>query len=231
MSTSYKLAVVDPMLQAPKATIEPSKLTSVLSYLHQSGRAHSIRDLESTLPLATAIDESQVRDYVTSLTNESKIRTEKVGNCNWYWAFPAEIKHSRETALTRAYEEKNQAQKALHYLQAQLKEAARPRQDQTEDGIQWMRTKQTMLTREVDAIRVELSSYVESPFQMETIKNRVTEAKAEAEEVTDQILAIEGYMRTQLALDRGTLDLVKKEHYGKEYDHEAKELKELCEPA
>jgi hypothetical protein len=71
----------------------------------------------------------QVKDYLQALSDDNKIRVEKIGSGNWYWSFPSDEKKAKEAMLERAQEEFNKANAALTELQAKVDEAGAARED------------------------------------------------------------------------------------------------------
>jgi hypothetical protein len=70
----------------------------------------------------------QVKDYLQALSDESKIRVEKIGSGNWYWSFPSDEKMAKEAALEKAQEEYNKAAAVVGDLQAKVDEAGAARE-------------------------------------------------------------------------------------------------------
>jgi hypothetical protein len=74
----------------------------------------------------------QVKDYLQALSDDNKIRVEKIGSGNWYWSFPSDEKISREAALEKAQEEYNKAAAIVADLQAKVDEAGAAREEDNE---------------------------------------------------------------------------------------------------
>ena len=69
----------------------------------------------------------QVKDYLQALSDDNKIRVEKIGSGNWYWSFPADEKKAKETALKKAQEEFDKANATVNELQAKVDDAGAAR--------------------------------------------------------------------------------------------------------
>jgi hypothetical protein len=69
----------------------------------------------------------QVKDYLQALSDENKIRVEKIGSGNWYWSFPSDDKKTKVAALEKAQEEFNKANATVTELQAKIDEAGAAR--------------------------------------------------------------------------------------------------------
>lgn len=74
----------------------------------------------------------QVKDYLQALSDDNKIRVEKIGSGNWYWSFPADEKKAKDAALEKAHDEYNKANATLAELQAKVDGADAARADDEE---------------------------------------------------------------------------------------------------
>ena len=117
--------------KAPKTQPNPQKAASILAWFHMTAQAHSIKDLEKTLPHVSSINGMQVKDYLQALSDDNKIRVEKIGSGNWYWSFPADEKKAKGAALKKAQEEHDKANAITVELQAKVDNARAAR---TEDA-------------------------------------------------------------------------------------------------
>jgi hypothetical protein len=115
--------------QAPKSTANAVKQATILAWFHKTAVAHSIKDLEKAIPSVASINGMQVKDYLQALSDDNKIRVEKIGSGNWYWSFPSDEKKAKEAMLERAQEEFNKANATLTELQAKVDEAGAARED------------------------------------------------------------------------------------------------------
>lgn len=66
-----------------------------------------------------------------ALSDDNRIRVEKIGSGNWYWSFPSDEKMAKEAAFEKAQEEYNKAATVVADLQAKVDEAGAARE---EDG-------------------------------------------------------------------------------------------------
>lgn len=71
----------------------------------------------------------QVKDYLQALSDDNKIRVEKIGSGNWYWSFPADEKKAKEAALQKAQEEHAKASAVVAELEAKVESAGAARAD------------------------------------------------------------------------------------------------------
>ncbi|KAF6235733.1 hypothetical protein HO173_005928 [Letharia columbiana] len=112
---------------APKTLPPIAKQNLILTYLHNSRTAHSIKELEKALPSVASINGMQVKDYLQALSDEGKIRVEKIGSGNWYWSFLSEEKKSRDNVLGMLKEELAKVEASLGELEEKLREASEKR--------------------------------------------------------------------------------------------------------
>lgn len=115
------------MSKAPKTQPNPQKAASILAWFHKTAQAHSIKDLEKTLPQVSSINGMQVKDYLQALSDDNKIRVEKIGSGNWYWSFPADEKKAKDAALEKAQDEHKKADATVTELQAKVDNAGAAR--------------------------------------------------------------------------------------------------------
>jgi hypothetical protein len=119
-------------VQAPKITANAAKQALILAWFHKTAVAHNIKDLEKALPSVGSISGMHVKDYLQSLSDDNKIRVEKIGSGNWYWSFPSDDKKSKELALEKAQDEYTKASAVVADLQARVDEAGAAREEDEE---------------------------------------------------------------------------------------------------
>lgn len=219
---------------APKVSTNAAKQALVLAWFHKTAAAHSIRDLEKALPSIASINGMQVKDYLQALSDDSKIRVEKIGSGNWYWSFPSDEKKVKEAALDKAQDEHNKAAATANELQAKVDEAGAAR---GEDEEMLMGTggdrktcikKHADLVKELEALRVDLAAYSEhDPIEMDKKKQEVQTLRAETESYTDKILSMEGWLKEHMGGDREQMDMMMRMCYGEEFDEEEGGLHDL----
>lgn len=113
-------------------TASATKQALILAWFHKTAIAHSIKDLEKALPSVASINGMQVKDYLQALSDDNKIRVEKIGSGNWYWSFPSEEKKTKEAALEKAQEEYNKATAVVDDLRVKVDEAGAARENDEE---------------------------------------------------------------------------------------------------
>jgi hypothetical protein len=116
-------------MQAPKITANAAKQALILAWFRKTAVAHSIKDLEKALPSVASINGMQVKDYLQSLSDDNRIRVEKIGSGNWYWCFPSDEKKAKEAVLEKAQEEYQKAATIVADLQVKVDEAGAAREE------------------------------------------------------------------------------------------------------
>ena len=168
----------------------------------------------------------QVKDYLQALSDEGRIRVEKIGSGNWYWSFLSEEKKSRDNVLGKLKEELGKVQDSLGELEAKVREASEKRGEDDEDRGRLV-SAQLELNGEVEILKKELEGYKDGdPGEVERRRKESVALQAKAEVWTDNIGILEGYALGLMGGDREYLNAVKRELYGDEYV-EGEGLKEL----
>ena len=168
----------------------------------------------------------QVKDYLQALSDEGKIRVEKIGSGNWYWSFLSEERKSRENVLGKLKEELAKVEGALQELEEKVKEASEKRGEDDEERGELVSAR-LELDGEVGVLRKELEGYKDGdPGEVERKRKEIEALRARAEVWTDNIGLLEGYMMNLMGGDKERMDGMKRELYGDEYV-EGEGLKEL----
>lgn len=175
----------------------------------------------------------QVKDYLQALSDENKIRVEKIGSGNWYWSFASEEKAAKEAVLGKVKEERERAGRAVEELKRKVEDAQREREEDGDmlmegEGREGLQATLKELTGEIEGLRCELSGYSENdPVEVERKRQRMGKCRGEAEKWTEQIQSMEGWFKDQVGGDREQLTGLKRNFYGDEFDDEEQGLKEL----
>ena len=167
------------------------------------------------------------------LQDESKIRAEKIGSGNWYWAFVSDDKIARQKALDVAQGAYDKALATDNELKSKLAEAEAQRRGDDEMLEEGGETREELLSMkksleaEIEALRRELATYSDNdPTEVERKTKNAAEWKVATEGFTDDIYSMEGWLRDKMGGGEA-LDALLQETYGKEYDEEVRGLKEL----
>ncbi|KAI9767580.1 MAG: hypothetical protein M1840_005617 [Geoglossum simile] len=206
---------------APKTLPPAAKQALILNFLQNSRTVHSIKDLEKALPSVASINGMQVKDYLQALSDDGKIRVEKIGSGNWYWSFLSEEKKTREKIMEGLNVEKEKVAASIAELEGKIGDegAARGDDSEDEDGQDRQSMKETYanLQHQAAALRMELSSYNNNdPSEVLRRKEQITTLMASAERWTDNIYALESYL-LEVTQDREAIENLRREYYGSEY--------------
>lgn len=168
----------------------------------------------------------QVKDYLQALSDEGKIRVEKIGSGNWYWSFLSEEKKSREDTLGSLKEELAKVEGSLGELEAKVKEASENRGKDDEDRGGLVSAK-LELEGEIGVLKKELEGFEDGdPGEVERRRNEVKDLQGRAEMWTENVEVLESYILGMLCGDKAGLNGMRRELYGDEYV-EGEGLKEL----
>ena len=212
--------------QAPKSLPPIAKQNLILTYLHKSRTAHSIKELEKALPSVASINGMQVKDYLQALSDEGRVRVEKIGSGNWYWSFISEEKRSRDSVLEKLKDELLKVEGSLEDLEEKVREASGKR-GEDDEGRGGLVSAKLELDGEVRVLKKELEGYKDGdPGEVERRRKEIKALQARAETWTDNIGILEGHMLGLLGGSREGLDEMKREVYGDEYV-EGEGLKEM----
>lgn len=73
----------------------------ILNYLRQSRTCHTLKELEKALPGVASIHQMGVKDMIKELTDENKVRVEKIGSNNWYWCWAGEEAKDKKNKIAQ----------------------------------------------------------------------------------------------------------------------------------
>ena len=198
----------------------------MLSYIQNSLTVHSLKDLEKALPSVASINSMQVKDYLQALTDEGKLRVEKIGSGNWYWSFLSDEKRAQVNTLEKLKNEKEKLDDTIIELRARVNEASIRRE---EDGIgrEELVTMHTQLAEEVLRLNEELNGYKDSdPDQIVRKRREIEQFKEKAYRWTENVELLEGWLMKVVGGDTERVDGIKQMFYGDQYI-EGEGLKEL----
>lgn len=172
----------------------------------------------------------QVKDYLQALSDEGKIRVEKIGSGNWYWSFAGEERRAREGVLERLGEEKKKVEVSVEELRGRLEEMERARGDgeeNVESERERLMEREEVLKGEVDLLRAELMGFSENdPDEVERKRVDVETFRQATARWTDNIYILEGYLGKLTGGDKEAVEAVRTMFYGSEHV-EGEGLKEL----
>lgn len=211
--------------QAPKSLPPIAKQNLILKYLQESGTAHTIKELEKSLPSIASINGMQVKDYLQALSDENKIHVEKIGSGNWYWSFLSEERHAREVTLQSLKAEKAKIEATVQGLEDDMNAAHEIRgQDNEREALV---ERNIVLEAEITELKSELEGYKDGdPAEVDRKRKEAERLKSAAEKWTDNILILEGYLKKLTGGDAEAVEGIKRSVYGDEYV-EGEGLREL----
>lgn len=159
----------------------------------------------------------QVKEHLQALSDESKIRVEKIGSGNWYWSFLSEEKKDRQKMLGKLGEEKEKIDVTIDELQARLYQAAGKRDD-GEDGREGLLTQHAQLMEELLVLKDKLNEFRDGdPEELVKKKSEIKRYEEKTGQWVDNLDLLESWLDRVLGGDKGKLERIKRSIYGDEY--------------
>lgn len=153
----------------------------------------------------------QVKDYLQALSDDGRIRVEKIGSGNWYWSFLSEEKRSRDSILGTLKDELAKVESSLGELEEKVRDANEKRGEDDEDGGDLVSAK-LELDGEIGGLKKELEGYKDGdPGEVERRRKEIKALQASAEVWTDNIGILESHMLGLLGGNREGLDEMKRD--------------------
>ncbi|KAI9375199.1 meiotic nuclear division protein 1 [Aspergillus egyptiacus] len=214
----------------PPKLSKSAKQGLILSHLRSTRTCHTLKDLEKMLPSVASINGIQVKDYIQELTDDGKIRVEKIGSGNWYWCFGEDEKKERERQLSQLRKDVERVQASCKRTQADI--VARKKEKASEKGgeEEWTALMQRKKELEEERNRLQAQWTVVSTTGegkgVGQMMEETEEYRQRAQLMTDNIYVLEEYVRKLTGGDREILQAVQRECYGEEYV-EGEGLREL----
>jgi hypothetical protein len=179
------------------------------------------------LPSVASINGMQVKDFITGLLNENKIRMEKIGSNNWYWSFPSDEKRERENVQERLLRESNRLAKAVEQLENELqkKQTAAKEEEGTRDPMDIETERQILLERkavlstEIEPLKIQKAAFEDNGVsKINQRTEEINKWKREIEIWEDNISIMEQYVYKLAGGDRGLVEAIKRQCYGDDYE-------------
>lgn len=133
-------------------------MSLVLSYFRTTSVAHTLKDLEKSLPSAAGISGMLVKDYIAALVADSLLMVEKIGSGNWYWSFPADTKRQKTSMLEQVRKERDKALEQVSAAENAVAVEKERLSDEGEEGGVGLVDR----LKEMQALRVKLVGEVEA---------------------------------------------------------------------
>ncbi|KAJ5676004.1 hypothetical protein N7462_008901 [Penicillium macrosclerotiorum] len=222
----------------PPKLSKGEKQDLILAHLQATGTCHTLKDLEKALPAVASIHSIQVKEYIQTLTDENRLRVEKIGSGNWYWSFGTDERHTREQQLARVKTEVEKARIAHTEAAAALAAATAQHQEESDQigecELEAALGRKTELATEVDGLRARATSAHDSLSHkgVQQLQKELAGFRQQAQQWTDNLYVLEGFLRQLAGGDREIVTAVLRECYGAEYvDGEGlRELDEGMDP-
>ncbi|KAL3430763.1 meiotic nuclear division protein 1 [Aspergillus tetrazonus] len=216
----------------PPKLSKSAKQGLIVSHLRSTRTCHTLKDLEKMLPSVASINSIQVKDYIKELTDEGRIRVEKIGSGNWYWCFGGDEVKERERQLAQLRKEVERVQASCK--RAEADSAVRKEQRDKEFGQggeeEWnkLMERKKALEEERNRLLAEWTtiSTTGEGKSVGQMKDEMEESRQRAQMWTDNIYLLEEYVRKLTGGDRDVMQAVQRECYGDEYV-EGEGLREL----
>jgi predicted nucleic acid-binding Zn-ribbon protein len=170
----------------------------------------------------------QVKDFLKELTDDNKIRIEKIGSGNWYWGFASDDRRQKENVLDNLRIEKERLMNAIGEIETSIAQETVKRQDDVDDVLEevdadaakgCLTSVHDCLTKQLLGLEKELTEYKDNdPTEIEKTREGIKLLREGIEKWTDNIMSLEGYIFEKLARNRGDLAIFQQEFYGVEYE-------------
>jgi hypothetical protein len=175
-----------------------------------------------------SINGIQVKEYIQALTDEGKLRVEKIGSGNWYWIFGSDEKLERERLVGRVKTEVEKTRKSCADAAAALAaETALREREEPDDGENTLESQRDALMATRIALEGEVARLRATELQrissggghksVMQIRRELAEWQTQAQQWTDNIYILEGYLRQLAGGDREVVTAIIRECYGDEY--------------
>ena len=207
-----------------------------MEYFRRSQTCHTLKDLEANLPTAANVNKMQVKDMIKELTDESKVKVEKIGSGNWYWCWAGEELREKQDTLAqleygntpksglmlthwhRAEKSKLEASNALQEQQIKELKCRRATADDNAEH-QELLERVRILETEVNALTIEEQARQTAILgRVEQIMAETDTLKQQAVRDTDNIYAVEfHFLANIMGGDRQKMELLRRECYGAYY--------------
>ncbi|KAL4804441.1 meiotic nuclear division protein 1 [Aspergillus unguis] len=187
------------------------------------------------LPSVASINSIQVKDYIQELTDDGKIRVEKIGSGNWYWCFGGDEKKERERQLSQLRKDVERVRASLKRAHADAAVRKKARDKEMGAGGKKGEGEWTELMERKKALEQERNRLQAEWTAISTtgegkgvgqMKEEIEEFQRLAQQWTDNIYVLEEYVRKLTGGDREVMQAVQRECYGDEYV-EGEGLREL----
>ncbi|GIJ82081.1 hypothetical protein Asppvi_000584 [Aspergillus pseudoviridinutans] len=218
----------------PPKLSKSAKEDLIVAHLRSTRTCHTLKDLEKMLPSVASINGIQVKEYIQNLTDEGKIRVEKIGSGNWYWCFGEDEKRAKQRRLNQLEKEAKALQASYGEAEASLTAKRDKWEEEGEDGASNLAEREELtrrkgeLEKERNLLQAQwiATTTTEEGKGVQQMREEIEEFQKQALMWTDNIYVLEGYLRKLAGGDRDIIAAVQRECYGDEYV-EGEGLREL----
>lgn len=177
-----------------------------------------------------SINSIQVKEYIQGLTDENKIRVEKIGSGNWYWSFTGDVLRERDGRIEGLKREVEKVRGVVQGVEGRVGELRGRRAEEKQEGDgerEGVVSEKGVLEKELGGLRRQLGVLVDGQGKsVRVMKREMDEAREMARVWTDEVYVVEGYLRQVAGGDREAVEAVQRECYGEEFV-EGEGLREL----
>ncbi|KAI9164474.1 Meiotic nuclear division protein 1 [Blastocladiella emersonii ATCC 22665] len=180
------------------------KRKRILEIFHETKDVFQHKDVER-LAKGKGVIMQAVKDVLQNLVDDGLVMCEKIGSSNYYWSFPA----TAAKAKAKMLDDLRAQSQALEAHDAQLDAAlteARASREETDERVQ-LTAELAQLEADVAAMEKELEAYRDcDPEVFKDTLRQVDECRAAVNRWTDNIYAVQGYVRDKFGYDTSTFN-------------------------
>lgn len=177
------------------------KRTRALEYFYDARDFFQLKDLEKALPKSKGITSMSVKEVIQSLVDDRLVCAEKIGTCNYFWAFPSTALLHRTSKRDKLEAERATQRQKAQTLEAQIEEERQIRPDSSE-RTQALQTYQ-QLRANLQKVKSELVEYKENdPVAFQAKVNQLQEMKTAINTWTDNLFSLEDWCVKNMGVER-----------------------------
>lgn len=177
------------------------KRSRALEYFYETRDFFQLKDLEKALPKCKGITAMTVKEVIQSLVDDRLVCAEKIGTCNYFWAFPSAAFHSRNQTKSKLETELNSLRLKAQTLSQQIEQEQKGRPESTErtEALQ----KHIQLKKALQQVHAELAEYKENdPVAFQAKMKQVQEMKSAINTWTDNLFSLEDWCVKNMGVER-----------------------------
>ena len=164
-----------------------------------------------------SINGMQVKEYLQALSDEGKIRVDKIGSGNWYWCFLSEEKKIRDNTRNKLIAEKEKLNMMICDLQGKVNRVTEKHAG-SKNGKDECDERHARLSEEVQLLSEELKGYRDrDPEELERKRGDAEKYKRDAEMWTDNVILLESWLDKMIGGDKERMEILRQMFYGDEY--------------